>query len=510
MKDNSIRSRFAFTVGANLFRALLSFVTGLLIGRYLGPTEYGNMSFLLGTFVGLRHLLDMGSSFAFFTFLSQKPPTKRFVTTFLTWLLIQFLIPIFFIGIIFPYGWITAIWHENGKILVLLAFAATFMQNSVWPVLQNAGESQRQTKRVQSIGVLVSVVHCISVVIFWWTGILGLYAIFSAIVIEYLLASVIANKRFKYSTDPLNSDVEAGLMLKKYINFCLPLVPYAICNFAFEFSDKWLLQTFGGSIEQAFYAVGNQLSSVALIATTSIIRILWKEVAEAHHQGDHVRTGVIYRRVSRMLFFVGCVIAGFLIPWTKDLLNLLLGSAYIGGTTTMAIMLLYPVHQSMGQIGGTMLYATERTRIQVTIGIIFLVSSIIVSYFMLADKSSAVPGLALGSVGLALKMVIMQFIQVNATAIILARIFKWSFDWIYQPINLISCLGIGWLSHYFAVSAISNMTSIIWTMVVGGVVYCLLIFAFIFAMPSMLGTSREELLIGMKKMQNFLRRATIS
>ena len=72
---SSVRGRFAFTLGANFFRAGLNFTTGMLLARWLEPTRYGNMAFLLGTFLGVRQLLDLGSSSAFFTFLSQRPRT---------------------------------------------------------------------------------------------------------------------------------------------------------------------------------------------------------------------------------------------------------------------------------------------------------------------------------------------------------------------------------------------------------------------------------------------------
>ena len=130
MTISSVRVRFAFTVGANLLRGLLSFATAMLLARWLGPELYGDMAFLLGTFLGVRHLFDMGSSSAFFTFLSQKPRSARFVRSFFFWLAIQFAVPFGVMAILFPSDWIVHIWHGNGRNLVLLAFAAAFMQNS--------------------------------------------------------------------------------------------------------------------------------------------------------------------------------------------------------------------------------------------------------------------------------------------------------------------------------------------------------------------------------------------
>jgi O-antigen/teichoic acid export membrane protein len=495
----SIRSRFVFTVGSNLVRSALSFVTGILLARWLGPTSYGNMAFLLGTFIGLRQLLDMGSSSAFFTFLSQRSRSKRFVQSFYAWLGIQFIIPLCIIGVLFPTRWIQNIWHGEPRDLVLLAFAAAYMQLSVWPVIQQAGEAQRKTVWVQGVGVVIAAVHLLVVVLLLSLGRMGLYAVFTASAVEYLLAAVVAHKRMRYApADETGPGEVPEPVFKNFLHYCIPLIPYAGVSFANEFADRWLLQNYGGGVQQAFYAVGAQFASIALIATTASLRIFWKEIAEANHRGDHVRAGLLYKRVSRLLFLVGAVIAGFLIPWSGALLHKILGSAYVGGAMTLAIMFLYPVHQSMGQIGCTMLMATERVSYQVISGIVFMIAGIVVSYFVLAPRSAAIPGLGLASEGLAIKMLVMQFMQVNVIAYIISRIWRWPFDWVYQPVSLLGCLGLGWLAHFAATGLAGKTWSLFVVMGIGGLFYLALMGAFVYAMPWLAGLTREELVLDVR------------
>jgi O-antigen/teichoic acid export membrane protein len=381
--------------------------------------------------------------------------------------------------------------------LVLLAFSAAFLQNSVWPVIQHAGESQRQTILVQSAGAMVTGVHLLAVIFLWQLGILGLYAIFAAISVEYLLAAIVIHRRLQYAptleTDSV--DVTSKSMLQKYLGYCLPLIPYAWISCAYELTDRWLLQNYGGSVEQAYYAVGSQISAVALIATSSILPILWKEIAEAHHQGNHIEAGILYLKVSRQLFLVGAVIAGFLIPWAEDLLQIILGVAYVGGGTTLAIMFLYPVHQSMGQICGTMLLATERVSLQVVTGILFMIISMGVSYLILAPEDAIIPGLGLASEGLALKMVVLQLIQVNIVAYIISRIWKLPFEWVYQPVGLMGCVGLGWLVQFTVTSLVGQPALSIIPIGLSGLPYLLLIAAFVYIMPWLVGSTRNELIL---------------
>jgi O-antigen/teichoic acid export membrane protein len=491
----SVRRRFAFTVGANLLRSVLSFMTGMLLARSLGPVSFGNMAFLLGTFVAIRQILDMSSSTAFYTFMSQRRQSSRFVKLFFGWLGVQFAVPLCVVGLLFPSQWIDVVWRGEQRGLVLLAFTAAFMQNSLWPVIQQFGESRRQTIWVQSVGVAIVATHLLAMVLLWSFGILGLYAIFAAIALEYIAAAMVMLKWLpnRAPAESTPSDVVPKSVFGQYLRYCLPLIPYAWIGFAYEFADRWLLQNYGGSVQQAYYAVSAQFSGIALIATSSILNIFWKEIAEAHFRGDHARTHMLYRRISRTLFLVGAIVAGYLSPWAEELLRLILSAAYVGGVSTLVIMFLYPIHQSMGQIGGTMLYATERVTLQAVIGIVFMVVSMGVTYLVLAPANAAVPGLGLASQGLALKMVGLQIIQANIVAYIIARIWKWRFDWAYQPVSLVGCLALGWVAHRVAISFASSSWPVPAVMALGGILYLMLTVGLVYAMPWLTGFTRTEI-----------------
>jgi O-antigen/teichoic acid export membrane protein len=492
----SVRRRFAFTVGANLLRSALSFVTGMLVARSLGPVSFGNMAFLLGTFVAVRQILDMGSSTAFYTFMSQRPRSRYFVNSFFGWLGVQFLVPLCVVGLMFPSGWIDVVWRGERRGLVLLAFAAAFMQNSLWPVMQQFGESRRKTLWVQSIGVVVVAIHLVAVLVLWSFGVLGLYAIFSAISVEYIAAAIFMLRWFpgRASGDSRAAETALEPVFRLYVRYCMPLIPHAWIGFAYEFADRWLLQKYGGSVQQAYYAVSAQFAGIALIATSSILNIFWKEIAEAHYKADHARTHMLYRRISRVLFLVGAIVAGYLIPWADELLRLILGVAYMGGGLTLVIMFLYPIHQSMSQVGGTMLMATQRVTLQVVIGIAFMLLSIGVTYLVLAPADAVVPGLGLASMGLALKMVGLQIIQANIIAYSISRIWKWRFDWAYQPVSLLGCLTVGWLAHRLAIGLASASWPVPAIMALGGIMYLMLTGALVYGMPWLAASTRSQLL----------------
>jgi O-antigen/teichoic acid export membrane protein len=251
--------------------------------------------------------------------------------------------------------------------------------------------------------------------------------------------------------------------------------------------------------------VGAQFAGIALIATTSVLRIFWKEIAEAHFNRDHARTERLYRRVSRLLFLIGALIAGFLIPWSKELLQLALGANYTQGAPALAIMFLYPVHQSMGQICGTMLYATERVGLQVTIGSCTMLGGMGLTYLALASPSASIPGFGLGSEGLAWKMVLTQIVAVNITSYVISRVCRWRFDWLFQPLSLSCALALGYGAHLFATKLVIASQTVAQVMI-GGTMHVIFCGLLVLSFPQLAGMQRNEFLENLNSLRSHFRR----
>lgn len=464
----------------------------MLVARGLGPEQYGTMMFLLGTFSAARQLLDMGGSTAFFTLLSQRQRSRYFVGWYFAWLGVQFSVPLLLVGILFPTDWVALIWRGEQRSLVLLAFLAAYLQSVLWGAVLQMGESQRLTHSVQGAALAIALAHFLLMVMAWWGDWLDIRWVFIVIIIEWGLAAAAILRQLRFPAMPNEHDTLKSVT-SEFWHYCMPLVPYAWLGFAYEFADRWLLQTYAGSVQQAYYAVAYQIGTIAAIATSSILNIFWKEIAEAYHQQNHERVALLYRQVSRGLFFVAAAVAGFLAPWAEDILRITLGVAYLGGATTLTIMFFYPLHQSMGQIGGTMAYATGRVALQVKVGMVFMALSIIVTFFVVADANASVPGLGLGSIGLAGKMLVMQILGVNALAFYLARSLDLKFDWLFQPASTLACFGAGYLAYVIPNLLTDVASRIGLAMLLAGILYAVMLFGIVGTAPSLAGLMRSDI-----------------
>lgn len=496
MDKKSVKVRFLSTFITNILRVGISFIAGLVIARTLGPGEYGNFNFLLGSLTSLAALVDMASSSAFYTFISQRHRGRRFFIYYGIWILVQLLILLLLV-LFLPDSIREKIWLGHPFGLVFLALFAGFAMNQLWRLAAQIGESIRDTVGVQIRNLTLAVAYLICVTVLAGFHVVSVKNLFILNVILYLLFSALYAWRI-YQAGILSKEEGEDLrgVFEEFKNYCSPLIVYTGVGFLYSFADYWLLQKFGGSVQQGYYAIGARFAAFSLIATTSILQVFWKEIAEANSLGNMERVRLLYHRVSRSLYFIGAVISCVMIPFSREILVLLLGPSYQAAWLPLSLMFLYPIHQSMGQITGTMFMSTGRTKAQSYIGIFFMAISIPTAYILLAPKSAIVPGFQLGAMGLAMKMVGCQILGVNISAFFVARYINVSFDWSHQINVLLLLLPIGFLSklfarHILALASFDGYTILV--MAISGIFYMVSVAILICYFPSIAGLNRQQI-----------------
>lgn len=510
MNRQSIRVRFFSTFVTNILRVGISFITGLVIARTLGPGKYGDFNFLLGSFTALATLVDMASSSAFYTFISQRQRGRKFFLYYGGWVLFQLLVLLLLV-LFLPDSIRQKIWLGHPFGLVFLALLSSFAMNQLWRFAAQIGESIRDTVVVQIRNLVLAVVYLVCVAALARFHVINIKNLFILNIILYLLFSSLYAWRI-YRTGILSREGDEDLrgIFKEFKSYCSQLVIFTWVRFLYYFADYWLLQKFGGSVQQGYYAIGARFSALSLIATTSMLQVFWKEIAEANSLGNMERVRLLYRRVSRSLYFIGAIISCVMIPFSREILALLLGPSYQDAWLSLTLMFLYPVHQSMGQINGIMLYATGKTKTKSYIGLFFMAVSIPASYLVLAPKSAILPGFYLGATGLALKMVTCQLLTVNLMAFFVARYIKTAFDWSHQINVLLLLLPIGFLSKFFA-QHILSLASVdgytILVMAVSGIFYLASIAVLIRFSPSIAGLNRAQINSGFSWLRTLIKPA---
>ena len=371
------------------------------------------------------------------------------------------------------------------------------MQGSVWTAVSQMGESERLTVAVQAIATFVMMMHLVVIVAFFLFNYLTLSALFIAIFLEWLFGSfLLLYVYFRKSNRSLpkeNNESFKSIFAEYYI-YCIPFIPYAVVSFFHDFLDRWMLQTWSGSKEQAYFALAQQICALSMLAVASILRIFWKEVSEAKENKDFEKLRLIYETATKMMFVIATSISLFMIPFASDLILLTVGSSYLLGSDTLLILLLYPSYQALGQICITMFLATGMIRANTLIGVCIMLTGLVVTYFFLAPSEYYIPGLNLASKGLALKMVLIQFIQVNIMALYIAHFYKWRFHFAHQIWIFIGCLLLSFTSKYLVNLFTNSDLNVIFEVALSSIIYFGIIFSLIYKFPSLVGLSEKSML----------------
>lgn len=506
----SIKKRFLFSVGANIARAAVSLIVGLLVARGLGPADYGNLAYLLGSFWAIRALLNMGASSAFYTFIAQRNRGRRYYLVYFGWLAFQFIFSIALVAVFLPSAVVERFWLGQEREMILLALLATFLQNQVWQTVVQIHEAVRKTIRIQVAGLAIILVHLLLVALMLNGDWLSIQTVLLAIVAEYLLAAAWLSATLRKSFGQPVSDAtvvdESSLesVFLEYLRYCRPMIVIAIFTFCYEMTDRWLLQRFGGASQQGFYQVASQLSTISLLATTSILNIFWKEIAEASERGNQARVAALHRKTTRLLVFLASGVSCFLAPWAEQLVDVLLGNAYHAAWPVLFLMLFYPIHQAMGQINGTLFMATGRNSPYMKITVVGLLVSIPVSYVLIAPGDDpALPGLGLGAMGLAFKIVGLNMVFVNIQSWVIARHFGNAFEWHYQIAVILMLLAVGFGCRFAVEGLVPYISQVIGgtstpAVLIGiagsGMIYLVCVFALLMRAPELAGMDRSEVI----------------
>lgn len=444
---------------------------GILLARFFGATDYGRIAFLTATFMAIKQLLDLGTSSAFFTFLSRQTRSVAYVGLFWAFFLGKYLLATVVIFTILPADIVDRIWHGEQHDLIALALAATALQFDAWPAAAQMPESQRKTVKVQLIYITALLMQLVLVLGLYMVGELKLKTYLLAIAVLWFAAALLAVNLYEPSAGG-DEKMDVRLILNDYSRFCLPIAPFFIVGFLSDFLDRWMLQTWAGSKQQAYLAIAQQISGVSLLITASLIRLFWKEIAEALHRGDTRAAQKIYANTKRSMFFIGAFIAAGIAPWSEEVLSVLFGQEYVSAGAVFVLMMLYSIHQSLGQLEGAFIMASGHTKTGLLFNVVMVPLGPLASYMLLSPELLGGPGLDLGAAGLAIKLVIFQLISVNVLGYLVCRRQSWTYDWKYQFTTIFYLLLLGALGKSIAASI--GLT-VLPSLIMGALIYTALV-----------------------------------
>jgi len=280
--------------------------------------------------------------------------------------------------------------------------------------------------------------------------------------------------------------------IKEFYQYCYPLFIFLIVGLIAGVFDRWLLQYYRGSVEQGFYSLSYQIGVICFLFTGAMTPLLMREFSIASHSQDSDRMTFLFRRYVPLLYSIAAYFSCFVVINADKIVHII-GGNFEGAVKAVTVMALYPIHQTYGQLSSSIFYATGQTKLYSNIGIITMLAGLPVTYFLIAPTDKM--GLNAGATGLAVKMVLLNFISVNIQVFFGMRFLKLSFwhNVIHQLLSIGSLIMLSLCASIAVEHVLSVGTSTIYSILLAGVFYTLMVMAVVYSFPFLFGVKRKDI-----------------
>ncbi len=507
MPEDSLKIRYIVKLLANLIGLAINIVTQAVIPRGLGPKSYGDFNFISNFFTQIVSFIDMGTSTCFYTKLSQRPKESPLISFYLFYFtgLISIL-PITFVAIASFLSFKANLWPDQEATYIYMGAVFgifTWIPMVLGKIADAHGitvsaEIARIVQKVTGLLVILSLYffYQLNLKNFFYYNYLVLLILCTALiwVISHKGYSLIQN--WKLSTEHIKK------YIKEFYHYSHPLFVYALVGLIVGIMDRWLLQKFAGSVQQGFFGLSYQIGAICFLFTSAMTPLLLREFSIAYSNKDFKQMADHFQRYIPMLYSIAAYFACFIAVQSDNVIYIFGGNKYQEAGVAVTVMAFYPIHQTYGQLSGSVFYATGQTALYRNIGIVFMLIGLPVTYFLIAPSTKM--GLNYGASGLAIKMVILQILAVNVQLFFNAKLLKLSF-WRYlghQVISVVCLLMMAGLASLVVSKLPVLFDKIIARFIAAGVVYTILGVGLVYCLPMVFGLRRNDIQFVMKYMHN--------
>jgi len=272
-------------------------------------------------------------------------------------------------------------------------------------------------------------------------------------------------------------------------NYSSPLLFYSFSGMIIALFDNWLLMKIAGPVQQAFFGLAFKLSAISFMFTGAMTQLITREFSIAHGKNDKAYLAALFYKYIPLLYFVASIFSVFFIVNAGLFTNIFGGVEFENGTIPVAIMLLYPVHQTYGQLSGSLFYSTGQTKLYRNIGISMLPLGLVFTWLALGPSKYG--GYELGALGLAIKTVFLQFIAVNVQLYFNSKYLNLSFIkyLFHQFFVLVVLFFVAILSKWVFSSVFNNL---ILSTLLSGLVYSIFILFVLYNFPLLISMAKNQ------------------
>jgi len=198
---------------------------------------------------------------------------------------------------------------------------------------------------------------------------------------------------------------------KEYYAYSRPLVIYFVIVLIVGVGERWYLQVVGGAQQQGFFSLGYKISMVVGLITASLNPLFTREFSIAWADNNRKKMEKLVTDFVPLIYLFSSIPTIFTLININELFTFFGGTEFENAIIPVSILILAPIHQAIGQLIGSIYYATDFTNLYKNINIVSMLFGIVITIILLSPESMG--GLNMGATGLSIKLVTAQIISVN-------------------------------------------------------------------------------------------------
>lgn len=493
MPESSFNKRYLYKMLTNIVVLLTGFAYSIIVPRALGAVSFGNFSFITNFFMQVVNFLQLGSQLAFYSKLSQRLQDAKLKIFYFRFSLLVGLATFAGLGVVGLLGLETVLWpgQEWGYLVagalfaVLMFFSEVLMKVTDAYALTVPAEIVRMGQKIISLAFLV---------LLFMFGVMNLSTFFLYHFVSFALLLCgwwwVLRKNGVRLLEGGGTLSDLHGYAKEFYGYCSPFVTLGVAALVFEVSDRWFLQKFGGAAQQGFFSLSYQIASICFLFSGAMTPLIFREFSIAHGEKDEERMAGMFMKYFPMLYAIAAYFSCFVASQADHIIVMTGGGGYSGASIAVFIMAFYPIHQTYGQLSGSVLFARGQTRLYRNITMVMMAVGFPISYLLIAPRD--LMGLDAGSGGLALKMILSQIVSVNAVNWFICRDLRLSFSrllW-HQAYSV---------AIFYALAVVVRAIvegaglGLIPAFLLSGMVYTALVVIVGYGIPSLFTLSREQM-----------------
>jgi len=493
-KIDSFGKRYAFKLLSNISGIIIGLISFCIVPRALGPKYFGDYSFLTNVYTQVINFLDMRASTCLYIKLSQNRDDRKLIPFYS-------LFGILIITILIISTWIITsnqsilnhLLPDQEILFVYMAVALTvimFIQEQLAKIMDSYG----LTIFCEKNRMYIRIANLLLIVLFFYYLTLNIKIYFLLNIISWIFFILIVFVYLK-KMDIVFSPVKDSLVIKEYAKifskYCAPLVAYMIIGFISDYFDRWILQKYGGSIQQGFYAFSFNISNISMIAVSSIFILFTRELSVSFGKNDIQSLAKLFDTYVPSLYLFVSYLSCFFFFQADSIISMLGGESYKNASLALKILSVYPLVSTYSMMSGSIIYATERTVIFRNLSFILAPLGALMSILLI----SPIGGMNLGAAGLGIKILSFEFISVIIILFINARYLnisfrKYFYHILYIPVIFLFIAVVS--SGIVRLLGIINL-GILLSMFVFGVIYSAMSVSVVYCYPSLMFRNRRDM-----------------